>query len=211
MELYSSPFSRGYWRAAAAEMKDLRKLLFAALMIAACLILSRFKIPLGERLSLIITFLARALCSLVCGPVVAVVFAVAEDTISFFLNGGGYAYFPGYALTTMLGCFFYALFFYRARITWGRIIVVKVLTNIQNVLLGSLWSAILYSKGYLYYLSTSAVKNLLYLPVQILLLWLLLRALLPVLHKMGWLPQQMGKSMLKKEQKEEKRGYDPER
>ena len=130
MELYSSPFSRGYWRAAAAEMKDLRKLLFAALMIAACLILSRFKIPLGESLSLNITFLARALCSLVCGPVVAVVFAVAEDTISFFLNGGGYAYFPGYALTTMLGCFFYALFFYRARITWGRIIVVKVLTNI---------------------------------------------------------------------------------
>ena len=94
MELYSSPFSRGYWRAAAAEMKDLRKLLFAALMIAACLILSRFKIPLGESLSLNITFLARALCSLVCGPVVAVVFAVAEDTISFFLNGGGYAYFP---------------------------------------------------------------------------------------------------------------------
>ena len=89
--------------------------------------------------------------------------------------------------------------------------MVKVLTNIQNVLLGSLWSAILYSKGYLYYLSTSAVKNLLYLPVQILLLWLLLRALLPVLHKMGWLPQQMGKSMLKKERKEEKRGYDPER
>ena len=55
------------------------------------------------------------------------------------------------------------------------------------------------------------MKNLLYLPVQILLLWLLLRALLPVLHKMGWLPQQMGKSMLKKERKEEKRGYDPER
>ena len=48
MELYSSPFSRGYWRSAAAEMKDLRKLLFAALMIAACLILSRFKIPLGD-------------------------------------------------------------------------------------------------------------------------------------------------------------------
>ena len=90
MELYSSPFSRGYWRAAAAEMKDLRKLLFAALMIAACLILSRFKIPLGESLSLNITFLARALCSLVCGPVVAVVFAVAEDTISFFLNGVQY-------------------------------------------------------------------------------------------------------------------------
>lgn len=212
MPLYPSPFSRGYWRDAAAEMKDLRKLLFAALMIAACMILNRFKIPLGENLSLSVTFLARALCSLVCGPVVAMVFAVAEDTISFFVSGGGYAYFPGYALTTMLGCLFYALFFYRARITWWRIIAVKVITNIQNVLLGSLWSAILYSKGYLYYLSTSAVKNLLYLPLQIVLLWLLLRALLPVLHRMGWLPRQMGRSMEKsRATSEEKRTFDPER
>lgn len=212
MSLYSSPFSRGYWRDAAAEMKDLRKLLFAALMIAACMILSRFKIPLGENLSLNITFLARALCSLVCGPVVAVVFAVAEDTISFFVSGGGYAYFPGYALTTMLGCFFYSLFFYRARITWWRIIAVKIITNIQNVLLGSLWSAILYSKGYLYYLTTSAVKNVLYLPLQILLLWMLFRALLPVLHKMGWLPRQLGKKEPKPAAKSgDTRTYDPER
>ena len=83
----------------------------------------------------------------------------------------------------------------------------KLLTNIQNVFLGSLWSAILYSKGYLYYLTSSAVKNILYLPLQILLLFLLFRALLPVLHKMGWLPRQMGKSM----EKREKRNFDPER
>lgn len=211
MSLYSSPFSRGYWRDAAAELKDLRKLLFAALMIAACLVLNRFKIPLGENLSLSITYLARALCSLVCGPVVAVIFAFAEDTVSFFISGGGYAYFPGYALTTALGCLIYSLFFYRARITWGRIIVAKLLTNIQNVFLGSLWSAILYSKGYLYYLGSSAVKNTLYLPLQILLLFLLFRALLPVLYKMKWLPKQMGKAMAKKVEKEEKRTFDPER
>ena len=31
----------------------------------------------------------------------------------------------------------YALFFYRAKITWRRIILAKLLTNIQNVLLGA--------------------------------------------------------------------------
>jgi magnesium-transporting ATPase (P-type) len=105
----------------------------------------------------------------------------------------------------------YSLCFYRARITWGRIIVAKLLTNIQNVFLGSLWSAILYSKGYLYYLGSSAVKNTLYLPLQIILLFLLFRALLPVLYKMKWLPKQMGKAMAKKVEKEEKRTFDPER
>ena len=94
-------------------------------------------------------------------------------------------------LTTITGCMIYALFFYRARITWRRIILAKLITNVQNVLLGSLWSAILYSKGYLYYMTTSAVKNALYLPLQILLLGFLFQAILPALQKQGKLPPQL--------------------
>ena len=191
MSLYAHPFTAGYWREALRCFRSLRSLVFAAVMIAACIVLSHFKIPLGESLSLNVTFLARALCSLVCGPLVAMVFAVAEDTLSFFLSSGGYPYFPGYALTTMLGCLVYALFFFRARITWRRIALAKAITNVQNVLLGSLWSAMLYSKGYLYYMTTSAVKNLLYLPLQIVLLALVLRYVLPALRRQGLVPQQL--------------------
>lgn len=159
MSLYSHPFTAGYWREALQSFRSVRTMIFSAVMIAVCIALSHFQIPLTETLSLSVTFLARALCSLVCGPLAVLVFAVAEDTLSFFLSSGGYPYFPGYMLTTMLGCFTYALCFYRARISWWRIILAKVLTNIQNVLLGALWSSILYSKGYWYYLTTSAIKK----------------------------------------------------
>ena len=196
MQLFKTPFSAAYWKTAAAELTNYRALVFSALMIAACIVLSHCKIPLGENLSLSVTFLARALCALVCGPVVVILFGAAEDTLSFFLSSGGYPYFPGYMLTTVLGCMIYALFFYRAKITWRRIILAKVITNIQNVLLGSLWSAMLYSKGYIYYLTTSAVKNALYLPLQILMLGFLLQALLPVLHKTGKLPLQLPEERL---------------
>ena len=196
MQLFKTPFSAAYWKTEAAELKYYRALVFSALMIAACIVLSHCKIPLGENLSLSVTFLARALCALVCGPVVVILFGAAEDTLSFFLSSGGYPYFPGYMLTTILGCMIYALFFYRAKITWRRIILAKVITNIQNVLLGSLWSAMLYSKGYIYYLTTSAVKNALYLPLQILMLGFLLQALLPVLHKTGKLPLQLPEERL---------------
>ena len=196
MQLFKTPFSAAYWKTAAAELKNYRALVFSALMIAACIVLSHCKIPLGENLCLSVTFLARALCALVCGPVVVILFGAAEDTLSFFLSSGGYPYFPGYMLTTILGCMIYALFFYRAKITWRRIILAKVITNIQNVLLGSLWSAMLYSKGYIYYLTTSAVKNALYLPLQILMLGFLLQALLPVLHKTGKLPLQLPEERL---------------
>ena len=191
MALFPSPFSKGYWRAAVRELKDLRKLTFAALMIAACLILNKFKLPLGESLSLSITFLARALCAAVCGPVVSIVFGAAEDTLGFFLGNSSGPYFPGYMITTITGCIIYALFFYRARITVWRIIWAKLITNVQNVLLGSLWSAMLYSKGYIYYMTTSAWKNLLYLPVQILLLVWLLQSLLPMMHRLHWSPCQL--------------------
>ena len=191
MPIFKSPFSAAYWKAAARELRSYRALVFSALMIAACIVLSHCKIPLGENLSLSVTFLARALCALVCGPVMVILFGAAEDTLSFFLSSGGYPYFPGYMLTTILCCLIYALFFYRAHITWRRIILAKLITNLQNVLLGSLWSAILYSKGYLYYMTTSAVKNALYLPLQILLLGFLFQALLPVLQKQGKLPVQL--------------------
>ena len=189
--LFSTPFSKDYWRAAVRELKDLRKLTFAALMIAACLILNKFKIPLGENLSLSITFLARALCAAVCGPVVSIVFGAAEDTLGFFLGSSSGPYFPRYMITTITGCIIYAMFFYRARITVWRIIIAKLITNVQNVLLGSLWSAMLYSKGYIYYMTTSAWKNLLYFPVQVLLLVWLLQSLLPVMHRLHWAPCQL--------------------
>ena len=191
MTLYPSPVSRGYWRDAVRELKDLRKLVFAALMIAACLILSKFKIPLGEGLTLNITFLARAMCAAVCGPVVSIIFGAAEDTLSFFLGNSIGPYFPGYMITTITGCITYALFFYRARVTIWRIIWAKLITNVQNVFLGALWSAMLYSKGYLYYMTTSAVKNVLYFPVQVLLLVWLLQSLLPVMHRLHWSPCQI--------------------
>jgi len=105
MPLYPHPLSPGYWRSAAGELKALRRLVFMALMIAACIVLSHCSIRLGESLSLSVTFLARALCSLVCGPLAVIVFGAAEDTLSFFLSSGGYPYFPGYMLTTITGCF----------------------------------------------------------------------------------------------------------
>ena len=188
--MFKTPFSAAYWRCAAEDFRSLRSLVFAALMIAACIVLSKFSIPIYAGLKISFGFLARALCALVCGPVTALVFGAAEDTLSFFLSSSGDPYFPGYMLTTMLGTFIYALFLYRTRVTVLRIFLAKLCTNVMNVFLGSLWSAILYGKGYLYYMTNSMIKNTLMLPVQTLMLVVLFGALVPVLYRMGALPNQ---------------------
>ena len=189
--LYRTPFSLAYWREAGASFRDLRGMMFAALMVAACIILSEFSIPIMDGPKITFGYLARALCSLVYGPIGAVVFAVAEDTLSFLMSNKGYVYFPGYMITTAIGCLIYALFFYRARITVARIFVAKLLTNVLNVFLGAYWNSILYSKGYLYYMTSSAVKNAILLIPQAILLVVLFQALLPVMQRMGVIPKQL--------------------
>lgn len=195
MPIYAHPFSRAFWSDAAKETKSLKKLAFAALMIALCVMLSHVpSVPLWGGAKITWGFLGRSVCAWVCGPVLGLVFAVAEDLLSFFLTGGGgYPFFPGYTLTTMLGVLIYALFFYRQEMTIRRIFLAKLLTNVQNVLLGALWSSILYGKAYLVMASGSAIKNLVMLPFQTVILVVLFTAIMPALGRMGLVAKQKGK------------------
>ena len=195
MSFYKNPFSRAFWSEAKGELGKLKKLTFAALMIALCVMLGYVpSVPLWGGAKLTWGFLARSVCAWVCGPVLGAAFGVAEDLLSFFLTGGGgYPFFPGYTLTTVLGNMIYALFFYRQEITLRRIFFAKLLTNVQNVLLGALWSSILYGKAYFVIAGGSAVKNIIMLPFQTLLLAALFSALLPALRRMGLVTKQSGK------------------
>ena len=67
----------------------------------------------------------------------------------------------------------------------------KLLTNIQNVVLGALWMAILSGKAWYVTAGGSAVKNLIMLPVQTLLLVLLIGALLPILRRTGLIDREI--------------------
>ena len=197
MEIFKTPFSRAYWQYAVRDSKKLRTLVFSALMVAACVALSYLKsVPVVNNIRVSWGFLARALCALVGGPVNALLFGFVEDTVSYFMNPTE-GYNPFYILTTMLGVFTYALFLYRAEVTVLRVFLAKLLTNVQNVFLQSLGSYLWYSsKGYWALVGERAVKNAIMLPIQTVMLVALFAALLPVLHRMGFLPNQAGRLRL---------------
>lgn len=177
------PRGREYWRLAAAETKKPRTLALGALTCALVILLGYFRIPLTENLNIYMTFLAQAVGGALYGPVMGMLVGAVTDTLSFMLNPGGYPYFPGYLLSDVLAGFLYGLL-WRRRITVLRLFGVKFSVNLLvNVLLGSLWSAMLYGKGYLLYLVRGAVKNTLMLPIEVVLLVLLFAALIPALAK----------------------------
>ena len=120
----------------------------------------------------------------------ALLYGFASDILGYILHPDG-VFFPGYVLSAMAGAFFYALFLYRSRITVLRIFLCKACINLLvNVGLGSLWSAMIYGKGYYYYLVKSVIKNLTLLPVETFLLVIFLGVMLPVMSKSGIVPAQ---------------------
>lgn len=77
-------------------------------------------------------------------------------------------------------------FFTVRRMTVIRLFLAKLVTNLQNVFLGSLWTYLWYTdQGYWAVVGASAMKNTVMLPVQVLLLVVLFEAMMPVLAAMG--------------------------
>ena len=123
--LYKTPLSAAYWRDAAAELKDTKMLVFAALMIALRVALKLISIPIAPNLDINTAFLANALGAMVYGPVVASLSAIISDVLGVMLQGD--PYFPPFVLTEIAGSLIFALFLYRTKVTPTRVILRPVL------------------------------------------------------------------------------------
>lgn len=189
--LYRTPFSAAYWKQAAADAKNIRMLTLAALLIALRLILSNFYIPVAQGMNIYFGYLLNALGAAIYGPIMGIITGFVVDILGFILTPSQYGFFFGYTITAMAGSFLYALFLYRTRVSIVRIALAKAAVNVfVNILMGALWSSMLFSKGYLYYLARSVVKNVVMLPVEILLLYLFFQVMLPILSQMRLAPAQ---------------------
>ncbi len=186
--MQESIFSPAYWKAACKELKSLKRLIFAALICALSVVVGALYVTVGENLRVYFTFFITAVGCAVYGPVLGVLVAAVTDTLNFFLFPSG-PYFPGYMLSEMVGALIYSAFLYRRKITVLRLFGSKFLVNfLVNVLMGSLWSQILFGKGYLFYLLKSLVKNSLLLPLEVMALAALFSLLIPVFSRMNLLP-----------------------
>ena len=190
LTLFHTPFTPAYWRLAWGECRSLKMLCLTAILTAICGILDIFFIPVvnANVLQIKFSFFAVALCAMICGPVLAVPAGFLIDTIGFLLGGniaGGY--FFGYAISSICSCVIFALCFYRAKkITVWRTALARFLVSaLVNVLLGSVWRQIIVGKGYWYYVGLAAVKNAALLPLEVAILIIFLRRMLPLLQRAG--------------------------
>ena len=188
-----SPLTPAYWADARAQLKNVRMLTLAGIITAASIVLESFPIYLlGTSLKIYFSFLVISLGCYVYGPAVGILVGFANDTLGFLISSFGEPYFPGYLITAMLSGLIYGTLLYRQRITVLRLVVVRLVINYgSNVLLGSVWKAMLYGKGYYYYFTTGLVKNTTMLPIEVLLMMLMFQLALPALARSGLLSKEV--------------------
>lgn len=179
-----SLLTKAYWYDAVHHKNKTLFLCVLALMMALGITISAFFIPVGDNLRIYFSFIPKAIACAIGGPVVALCYGFCSDILGFIIHPSG-AFFPGYILSSMLGCLIYALFLFHQRITIVKLFLCKLFVNVfVNLCLGSLWSSMLSGKGYYYYFAKSVIKNTLMLPLEVLLLYVIFQALLPTLCKM---------------------------
>ena len=173
-----------YWKAAAANFGSVRMLAVCAMFIALRVAIGAVFIPVGENLRVYFTYAVTSLGASIYGPLMALAEGFVSDLLGYFIAPSG-GFFPGYTLSAMLGSVTYALFFYRQRLSVLRIFLCRLTVNLViNVLIGSIWSAMLMGKAYYYYLGKSIVKNLLLLPAETVVMYVVFRTMTPLLERL---------------------------
>lgn len=166
---------KNVFRCSLDELKSPRALVITAMLIALNLAMDLLglKIYLTPELRVSVGFVCNASVAMLYGPTVGMMTGFSTDVLGFLLSPNNNAgYFPGYTITAIVGGLLYGLWLYKGRPSIPRCIAAKLSVNIVcNLFLNTLWSALLYQKGFWVLLPGRLFKNLILLPLEVLILW----------------------------------------
>ena len=165
-------------------MSTTKKIVTLALFMAIHVIFNTFYIPVTDSLRITFSFLIMMPISAIFDFKTAVLYGLIEDLVAFIVYPSG-SFFIGYTLAAGLSMAIYSFFLYK-KVTIKNIIFARTSVSIiNNILLNSIFNTILLSKGFTYYILLSIPKNLILLPLEIILFIIVWRSLEPLFIKAG--------------------------
>lgn len=159
------------------EIKNVRSLVTLSLLVALQLILSFFRIDILPTLRFSFSFIAIFLMGTMYGPVAAGIGAGIGDIVVYIMKPTG-PYFFGFTFNAILGGIIVGLFMYRSKLSLWRVIGARTcITLFVNLILNTLWLSLIGGKAFMALLIPRIVKNIVMLPIEIIVVWCLLKAL----------------------------------
>ena len=187
--LYPHPFSKAYWHDAAAELKDTKMIVIAALMIALRVATKGLSVPIAPSLDLFnLASFINALSAMIIGPVLAIPAALVSDFLGVMIWDGG-NYFLPYALQEIASSLIWALLLYRQKVTTTRVVIGRFsICLFVNIILGTpihmLYQLYMYGANNYVLTLPRIFKNLFMFPIESVVMTLFLSVLIPITYRM---------------------------
>ncbi len=157
-------------------MKKTRELVYIGILVAMYVVLvSFFDIQLTPSARIRFGFIPLSFGAALLGPIPGAIIGGAGDILAWMLSPKG-AYFPGLTFSAMLTGVIYAIFLHKQPKSLIRItLAVLFITVFIDLGLNTWWMTFLYGKGFMIILPTRLVKSIIMIPVQISIIYYLLR------------------------------------
>lgn len=189
--LYATPFSKAYWRDAAAELGDTRTLVIAALMVALRVATKGLAVPIAPNIRLFsVASFINALGAMIVGPVVAIPAAFLSDFLGVLIWEGLGTYFLPYVLQEIGSSLIWALLLYRAKVTpWrvmlGRLSICVIVNVVLGVSIDMLYQQYYYGASTVVLTIPRVLKNTFMFPIEAVAMTFFLRLMIPITNRAG--------------------------
>lgn len=179
------------------EFASPRGLTLCGLMCALAIVLNlTARIDIGEYIRISFSGLANRVVECLLGPIVGSFFGAVTDILNFIVKPSG-AFFPGFTLNKMLEGALFGAILYKKPITVPRIFVAQLLVKaIVNCGFNTLWLCVMYGEamGTPLLIKTRIIKNAVMLPIDTLITFLLLTAVVSILKRLRGGAHPLGQS-----------------
>ena len=191
---FNTCLHKKYWKLSTKPLIKVKDITTIAMLFSLMMVCKLIPIPSGfGNLGIGLTYLFFAIICMIYGPIYGFIIGIFSDVLGFFLFPSTGFFHLGYTLQAALTGFIYGICFYKTKINFTKVFISRLFVNLLiNVVYGSFLYILvfypeqtdrykeLYSS---YVLLMTLPKNLLYLLPQSLLLYYVIKGVLPVLYR----------------------------
>ena len=152
-------------------------------MMAINIILSYYEIRFGAYLRIGFGFVTQPIVTAMFGPIPGCMTGMLQDILSFILHPTG-AYIPAYTMCVGISGMIYGIMLYNKPVTFARVFLTKLIIVVfSNIILNTVALAPTVGSGFAGIFPARLIKNILLLPVQAVIVYLILKYIMPYMHR----------------------------
>ena len=164
-----------YGKESAQTIKKPQTLAICAMLIAVNAVLGQFTLPLSESVRIGFGFVTVPVASMLYGPLVGCAMGMLQDVLSLMIKPTGGLIIALTLNAGMMGIV-YAAFFYKMKLSFVKVLLAQsVVVCVINIILNSIALAPVVGNGMVGILPARLIKNIVMLPIQVMIMYLLLK------------------------------------